>query len=1183
MCGIAGIIPFKKIKNKKLNINKLNDYIDRIKETVEDLSVTRPNITNYLGGKKLLNSFLIKTGELKLQNQFYALYTDGAEIKKIEKIAEQLDNIITSQTNFFLKKDFGFAKKDAEKIYSALFKLKDIRWALTSELIDNINKVKKLITYNNNPTSIQVAAFKNINTVLNSIDRLEVRGRDSAGISVIFTYNKKKFKKFQLLLTSEEKKQLNKRTETKQLLNGSINANTSSDNKTSITFTYKIAAEVGKLGDNVKFLRKEIIKDNILQKAGAVQYLYNSIISHTRWASVGGINEFNCHPIDLYLTDTKNKNQNINVCLNGDIDNYIRLKTEFENNGEKIDSDTKIIPLLIKKYLKKTSDIKEAFRLAVNNFKGSHAIAMHTDLAPGKIFLAQKGSGQALFIGIADEHYIPASEVYGFVEDTRYFIKINCEQSQKIKNKEIEGQIFILDSDKGGKLNGITASYYDGEKIKLNEKFIKQTEITSRDIDRRDYAHYFLKEISESPASVEKTLLNRLKTDKQQKRVTLDKKAFPQTLKKAFLKNKIKKIYFVGQGTAGVAAVCGANILRYYLSKASIQIRAVKASELSGFILFENDDKESLKDTLVVAVTQSGTTTDTNKTVDMAKERGGWTIAIVNRRDSDITFKTDGVLYTSSGRDIEMSVASTKAFYSQVAAAALLGLCITSAVGIREEKFIRKEIKRLIEIPNSMRKILATKDKIKKSAEKFALFKTYWAVVGSGANKPAADEIRIKLSELCYKTISSDYIEDKKHIDLSAEPLIIVCAASARENVIQDIVKDTAIFKAHKATPIVITDEKEHRFDAYAEDVFYIPTVSQHFAPILNTLAGHLWGYFAALAINGVSEYLYQFKEDIKNTVDNFVKQGLDIYEIVQKEEFKEKITLFSIDFKQKKADKQFPSIIGFKTASDLTLLLKYLSGKLDVSDFTFDFDIEYSALNMLQLLLKRLNGAINRLSRPIDAIRHQAKTVTVGTSRISDKIEGVIFEEIEKLGIKLYGITAKNILVLKNLQKIISGIRGYILYKIDGLNINGKPCDASTITVLEKGGALFMLPSRVEKDSRLRGTKKTIVERENVYIAKARLDGRNIIIIPIISTNPQIPNKIEYLLLFNITFKEEVPLEVKIKALGPKFQFIKNIVQESVNDWKDEYINMVPMYDLFGKTAEKTGELIISIISMMK
>ena len=122
-----------------------------------------------------------------------------------------------------------------------------------------------------------------------------------------------------------------------------------------------------------------------------------------------------------------------------------------------------------------------------------------------------------------------------------------------------------------------------------------------------------------------------------------------------------------------------------------------------------------------------------------------------------------------------------------------------------------------------MRKVLAMRKQIAASAERLAVSKTYWAAVGSGPNKASADEIRIKLSELCYKTISSDFVEDKKHIDLSSEPLIIVCAAGTRPAVIGDIIKDTAIFKAHKATPVVIANQGEDRFDPYATDVIQVP------------------------------------------------------------------------------------------------------------------------------------------------------------------------------------------------------------------------------------------------------------------------------------------------------------------------------------------------------------------------
>ena len=100
------------------------------------------------------------------------------------------------------------------------------------------------------------------------------------------------------------------------------------------------------------------------------------------------------------------------------------------------------------------------------------------------------------------------------------------------------------------------------------------------------------------------------------------------------------------------------------------------ATELSGFEL-----RDDMTDTLVVAISQSGTTTDTNRTVDLARDRGAVVVAIVNRRNSDLVDKSDGVLYTSDGRDVEMSVASTKAFYAQIAAGYLLALALAEAVG----------------------------------------------------------------------------------------------------------------------------------------------------------------------------------------------------------------------------------------------------------------------------------------------------------------------------------------------------------------------------------------------------------------------------------------------------------------------------------------------------------------------
>ena len=1196
-CGIAGIISFKgkKKKTDHLDLTSLNEMAVKIGEKgyLNCAQNNKSLIINYLGGQKLIDSFQHSVQSLKGDNYFAECFA-GKDIRnKLSKLADNLNDVIDRESRS-LSDNMGWLDADmVDTISRRIERLKDISWCITSEFLDNIVKVEGLFNRNFQPiTSSSLKIVKNTNAVLNAIDRLEVRGRDSAGISFMFILENAEFEKFKEKLGKSDNinllDQFRMRSKHDALVNMGIDVHETKDESgekcVCIAITYKIAAEIGSLGDNVGFLRNQIKNDPIFQRLILCPHKYYTVGAHTRWASVGAITESNCHPVDNKGTgNISDKSGMIHVCLNGDIDNYIELKEEHKSKGKlihkDITTDTKIIPLQIEKYILQGNDPEEAFRLTVNDFEGSHAIFMHSDLAPGKLFLAQKGSGQAIFIGLSEDHYMPASEVYGFVEQTPFYLKMDGEKVVEGKDGKTQGQIFVLSQESSGALQDIKAMFYDGTRIEIREKDIKHTQITSRDIDRQGFPHYFLKEISEAPVSVEKTLQNRWKIEedgKQRYVLTLDEKVFPISIQQAFINNKIRRIYFVGQGTAGVAAQVCADILNYYIDEPSFTACSLKASELSGFKLNEYDEKDSMADALVVAISQSGTTTDTNRTVDMVKERGAYTIGIVNRRDSDITFKVDGVMYTSSGRDIEMSVASTKAFYSQIIAGAVLSLKIASLKGLRNDEFITEEIRQMRKIPSHMRKVLSMKKKIEKSAKRLAATKNYWATVGSGPNKASADEIRIKLSELCYKTISSDYIEDKKHIDLSSEPLIIVCAAGTKRNVIGDIIKDTAIFQAHKATSVVIADEGETGFDAYAEDVFHVPVVNQHFAPILNTLIGHIWGYYAALAINEGSKFLYEFREDLQGTIDNYTDRGLDVYEIVLEKSFREKIARFYKQFRAKKTEKKFPTSIA--RASDITLLLKYLAGRLPVSDFEIDFEKKGTALNMLNTLFEYIGESINYMSRPVDAIKHQAKTVTVGTSRISEKLEGLLFDELSKRNFSVSQLINRNIIVLKSLQGVISHIKGLTLYRIGKLDLLGEPTDESTIEVLEKKGSLKSIPSRVEKDTKLKGTKRIIIRQGNVYIGKGRKDDRSILVIPIISDSPEMPNMIEYLLLLNIAFKKEAPLAIKIKALGGKYEHIKNIVQENSITWDDNYLESVEIEELFGKSAEKIGEFIVSI-----
>jgi glucosamine--fructose-6-phosphate aminotransferase (isomerizing) len=1202
-CGLAGIVAVK--QNKKASQTVDLEEMARAVETVARHHLAdcleRPGdpAGGYLGGDAP-SRLLAAASRLKQSENFCAVYADVEKQAAIKDIAGRLAGIIDEDSRLLSEKMGHLDTRIVDVLTRRLEELKDVTWSLTTEILQNVAQITDLLGAQGGRDGLppgQLMVYKNINTVLNSIDRLEVRGRDSAGISLMFILQDSAYRGFSAAVARENlSAELQERGARALLVNGGITVHelkgAADRPQVTVTLTYKVAAEIGRLGDNIRFLRQQIKKDRLFHLLAACPHVNHTVSSHTRWASVGAITEANCHPVDNHvLSGSSTDGGIIHVCLNGDIDNYLALKTEHLNGGKQlhkdITTDTKIIPLQVEKYIQQGCLPEEAFRRAVNDFDGSHAISMHTDLAPGKFFLAQKGSGQTVFIGLSEDLYMPTSEVYGFVEETADFLKMDGAKIVPGKNGDTQGQIFILDQESAGGLAGIRAMYYDGTPIVLKETDIKHTEITSRDIDRQNFPHYFLKEISESPDSVERTLQNRWKIREEDGRkrhvVNLDA-VVPEKLRRSLAGDSvvpgIRRIYFVGQGTAGVAALACADILNYYLNDPALQVRALKASELSGFTLNEKDAAGSMADALVIAISQSGTTTDTNRTVVMVRERGAHTLAIVNRRDSDITFKVDGVMYTSSGRDIEMSVASTKAFYSQIVAGALLGLYVAGLKKRRDADFVSAEIQRLLDIPVHMRTVLASYERIGASAKRLATQKAHWAVVGSGPNKASADEIRIKLSELCYKTISTDFVEDKKHIDLSAEPLIIVCAAGTRDAVLSDIIKDTAIFKAHKATPVVIATEGETRFEQYADDVFHVPAVSEHLAPILNTLVGHIWGYFAALAFNEGSLFMYNFQTDLQKTLDEYTTGGLDLYEILLEKTFREKIVTFYNDFRRKKSQNHFPAAMGLQAAANITLLLKYLAGKLPVGDFEIDFGTKGTPSQMLNHLFRGLGECINAMARPVDAIKHQAKTVTVGTSRLSEKLEGLLFDTLAGYGFKVSQLTTANIIVLRNLQGIIEGIKGAIRYRIGNLNLLGEPTDDTTIHVERKDGVLAPIPSRVETDTQLKGTKRIIVRQGNVYIGKGRKDDRSILVIPIISTNPSTPNFIEHLLLLNIGFEQSVPLAMKIKALGGKYEHITSIVQENSVPWKDDYLELVAMDELFGRSAEKIGEYIVAQVT---
>ncbi|MGA1824723.1 MAG: SIS domain-containing protein, partial [bacterium] len=931
-CGLMGILEYTRdsIDSKPLSLEPIRKSLINIKKNNLKHVIASAIVPDYyLGGEKEINHLKSLAISLKSLDVFEIIYKEKKLQDELHVAAKDIKKFITDEQMCIKHEGITLSSLTLEAVNQKLMILKDVAWWFEEGILQDIAKISGMIKSTwpkeNKAPLCLIRAMKKINIMLNNIDRLEVRGRDSAGLSIMVTFQDKNvYKEYLKTFTDTDfGKEFKERQNIADFSSRSI-----SENKSGVlTFVYKTAQEIGHLGENVSRLREQIGSDSILHYILSSPQTTCQIIAHTRWASVGEISEENCHPL--------NNNNNfsspaqIHAVLNGDIDNYITLKERLlkedgERISDKITTDTKIIPLWVEHYLRLGCNLAEAFRLAVNDFEGSHAIALQSDTDPGRLYLAQKGSGQAIFVGLCQDSYLVASEVYGFVEQTSSYLKLNQTAH------DTGGQIFIL--DQSGSLEGITACDYSGYPIALAENMISSTEISTRDIDRQNFPHYFFKEVTQAPLSVQKTLSGRVQVKKdgngRERRAifNLGDEIISPKLLHAFKSGKIKYIYLIGQGTAGIAAEGIAFLLREYLSFTSLSILEKKASELSGFGL----DKP-LDDALVIAVTQSGTTTDTNKAVDLAKERGAYTIAIVNRRNSDITYKAQGIFYTSDGRDIEMSVASTKAFYSQIVAGCILGLRLAQILETRTEAYIASEVQSLYRLPKLMNKILSSqRGNIEKSAKKFCLGKKHWAVVGSGPNKIAADEVRIKLSELCYKTLPSDVVEDRKHIDLSAEPLIIVCAAGNRETVLGDIVKDTAIFQAHKATSICIIDEKETRFDEIASSVLKVPHFeNERLSPILNTMVGHLWGYYAAISINEIAGFFKDFRKRLRQRIKILLNEGKNQLEMMLDPETQEVIKEFERELLSYKTNKFFNGIIGADTISDLILAIKYIRGNL--------------------------------------------------------------------------------------------------------------------------------------------------------------------------------------------------------------------------------------------------------------
>jgi glucosamine--fructose-6-phosphate aminotransferase (isomerizing) len=1050
-----------------------------------------------------------------------------AEPTATARIAATVDDLTAAVDGFEARLDETVAAAPLvdERLNLALALVRDRLWALRRDRLRTAAAVGALA--GDLRTDAAIDGYLSVQVALSAIDRLEVRGRDSAGLEIVVRDH--------ALLDERGATDLDSRTDP---LHRSRSVRTAEG---ALCFVYKAAAEIGELGDNVAALRAAIESDGLLRAALANDTARVLVLGHTRWASVGVISEANAHPLDDTELD-RFGSVYAAAALNGDVDNYAELVGIHQLKiAPEITTDAKVIPTLVARAVEGGVAPVDAFRDAVAAFEGSVAVGAHTSAAPDQAFFALRGSGQGLYVGLAEDAFVVASEPYGLVEETHTYLRLDGETPANPENPAgSRGQIVVLDATRAGSLDGIVRLAYDGTALPVTDADLVEAEITTRDIDRGDFPHFLLKEITESPDSFRATLRGKLVERNGELRVALPDATLPTDLRERLAAGEISRVVVVGQGTAAVAGQSLAAAIGAAVGPSHpLRVQAMLATELSGFGLIPD-----MRDTLVVAISQSGTTTDTNTTVDLARARGAAVVAIVNRRNSDLVDRADGVLYTSDGRDVEMSVASTKAFYAQVAAGFLLAAALAEALGVDapDDSLLRA----LRDLPGAMRTVLARRDVIAAAAHAHAPFRRYWAVVGNGPNRIAAHEVRIKLSELCYKSIACDGTEDKKHIDLSSEPMILVCAAGLAGSNGDDVAKELAIYRAHKAAAVAIVSDDDDRYGA-AVEILRVPRVHPSLGFVLSAMAGHLFGYEAALAIDASARPLREARAAIEVTPVDADLEPLATALAGPAAEFTTGLRTGVYD-----------GTLEAATAVRLASVLRYAAGIVPLDVYSAEHGTLGTPAIVAGDLTVELTNAIEQLTRPVDAIKHQAKTVTVGISRADETLLRVpLVREVLDAGTPRDGLTYKVLRALVDLDPAVARVTGWTRYRVEG----DPESDDAVVALVDRGGIATAMRSRAETDPRLRGTKQTVASEREVFVTRGRVDDRIVAIVPEVKGAQTVG-----LTLLHLELPDHLPADVARSVLSGyrhRYTALRGAVTETEPEFDDARLADLPVVDL--------------------
>jgi len=521
-------------------------------------------------------------------------------------------------------------------------------------------------------------------------------------------------------------------------------------------------------------------------------------IVHTRWATHGAPTVENAHP----HIDCSDK---IAVVHNGIIENYNYLKAKLQREGHKFrsETDSEVIAHLIESHF--NGNLEDAVRCALKEIEGAYGLAIISLDEPEKLIAARHGS--PLIVGVGKGEYFITSDVAAILEYTKTVVYLE------------DNEIAVLTRD-----DMVTT---DINNMPVSKK-IDEVQWNIDKVEKGGYNHFMLKEIHEQPQTLRDAMLGRFEKDntfvhlgglKDKEKILRD----------------IKRIIIVACGTSWHAGLIGEYMIEDLLG---IPVEVEYASEFR----YRNPIVE--EGTLVISISQSGETADTLAAINEAKKKGATVLAICNVVGSSIARESDCGMFLHAG--LEIGVASTKAFTSQITALFLLTLFMAQ---IKDQKGIlgKDMVSKLREVPGQVKKVLDKEDQI---AEIARLYKDNenFLYLGRGYNYPVALEGALKLKEISYIHAEGYPAAEMKHgpIALVDKDMPVVFIAT-KDKVYKKILSNIEEIRTRGGKVIAIASEGDNEISGMVDHVVHIPETIDALTPILSVVPLQLLAYHMAV------------------------------------------------------------------------------------------------------------------------------------------------------------------------------------------------------------------------------------------------------------------------------------------------------------------------------------------------